>query len=230
MKALQSLGIRVPQDVAVTGFDDIELASLYRPSLTTVRQPKRQIGVKSMEKLLDITIDVPRDYERRSVAEYEAYKQSFQYQLKNRILPFTIMGIVACIFAVFLFQAGKMFIYRPLKATSYYKQGYTMLENNEYPQSEERFAKAVTYKTIKKWFFNYAHGYRDHKQYERAAQMYRNILYFFKHDKQAGLEYAQMELYDRANYARAEEIVRRDVLDYYINDADGILLLGDIFL
>ena len=43
-----------PHELAVTGFDDIELASLYRPSLTTVRQPKRQIGVKSMEKLLDI--------------------------------------------------------------------------------------------------------------------------------------------------------------------------------
>lgn len=183
-----------------------------------------------MEKLLDITIDVPRDYERRSVAEYEAYKQSFQYQLKNRILPMAIMGIVACIFVVFLFQAGKMFVYRPLKALSYYKQGYTMLENNEFPQSEERFATAVSYKPMKKWFFKYARGYRERKQYERAAQMYRNILYFFKHDKQGGLEYAQMELYDRANYPRAEEIVRRDVLDYYINDADGLLLLGDIFL
>ncbi|MDE5797742.1 MAG: hypothetical protein K2H73_01750, partial [Treponemataceae bacterium] len=103
-------------------------------------------------------------------------------------------------------------------------------ENNEFPQSEERFAAAVSYKPMKKWFFKYARGYRDRKQYERAAQMYRNILYFFKHDKQAGLEYARMELYDRANYPRAEEIVRRDVLDYYINDADGLLLLGDIFL
>lgn len=222
-----NLRIAVEDFIVKDEFKDDVIFEVVEKVLKKV--PARQLA-GHMEKLLDITIDVPRDYERRSVAEYEAYKQSFQYQLKNRILPFTIMGIVACIFAVFLFQAGKMFIYRPLKATSYYKQGYTMLENNEYPQSEERFAKAVTYKTIKKWFFNYAHGYRDHKQYERAAQMYRNILYFFKHDKQAGLEYAQMELYDRANYARAEEIVRRDVLDYYINDADGILLLGDIFL
>lgn len=54
INALRDAGRGVPSDVAVTGFDDIELASLYRPSLTTVRQPKRQIGVKSMEKLLDI--------------------------------------------------------------------------------------------------------------------------------------------------------------------------------
>lgn len=222
-----NLRIAVEDFIVKDEFKDNVIFEVVEKVLKKV--PARQLA-GHMEKLLDIAIDVPRDYERRSVAEYEAYKQSFQYQLKNRILPMAIMGIVACIFAVFLFQAGKMFVYRPLKALSYYKQGYTMLENNEFPQSEERFSAAVSYKPMKKWFFKYAHGYRDRKQYERAAQMYRNILYFFKHDKQAGLEYAQMELYDRANYSRAEEIVRRDVLDYYINDADGLLLLGDIFL
>ena len=60
--------------------------------------------------------------------------------------------------------------------------------------------------------------------------MYTNILYCFKHDKAAGLEYADMELSDLANYEKAEDIVRREVLDYHINDSDGILLLGDIFL
>ena len=222
-----NLRIAVEDFIVKDEFKDNVIFEVVEKVLKKV--PARQLA-GHMEKLLDIAIDVPRDYERRSVAEYEAYKQSFQYQLKNRILPMAIVGIVACIFAVFLFQAGKMFVYRPLKALSYYKQGYTMLENNEFPQSEERFAAAVSYKPMKKWFFKYAHGYRDRKQYERAAQMYRNILYFFKHDKQAGLEYARMELYDRANYPRAEEIVRRDVLDYYINDADGLLLLGDIFL
>ncbi|MBQ6779841.1 MAG: hypothetical protein IJP62_01275 [Treponema sp.] len=183
-----------------------------------------------LEKLLDISIDVPRDYERRSVAEYEAYKQSFQYQLKNRILPAVVAGLVFAFFGFFLFQVGKRFVYQPLMANSLYKQGYTMIENNEYPQSEELFKEAVGYKPVKKWFFRYAQGYRAHKQYERAAQMYRNILGFFNYDKQAGLEYADMELYDRANYSRAEQIVRRDVLDHHINDSDGLLLLGDIFL
>lgn len=183
-----------------------------------------------LEKLLDISIDVPRDFERRSVAEYEAYKKSFQYQLKNRILPMTVAGIVLAILGFFMFQAGKRFVYQPIMASRLYNQGYTLLENNEYPQSEELFKQAVGYKAVKKWFFRYAKGYREHKQFERAAQMYRNILGVFNHDKQAGLEYARMELYERANYARAEEIVRRSVLDNYINDSAGILLLGDIFL
>lgn len=54
IRALRDAGKKVPSDVAVTGFDDIELSSLYSPSLTTVRQPKRQIGIRSMEKLLDL--------------------------------------------------------------------------------------------------------------------------------------------------------------------------------
>ncbi|MCR5725520.1 MAG: hypothetical protein K6G80_10585 [Treponema sp.] len=183
-----------------------------------------------LEKLLDITIDVPRDFERRSVAEYEAYKQSFQYQLKNRILPGILVGIVILLIGYGLFRAGYQFIYKPAKAASLYKQGYTLLQNNEYPQSEVKFNEAVSYKPVKKWYFNYARGYREHKQFERAAQMYTRTLRTFKQDKTAGLEYAEMELYDRANYSRAEEIVRREVLDYHINDAAGILLLGDIFL
>ena len=52
IKALQERGLRVPEDVAVCGFDDIELSSLLSPSLTTVRQPRDLIGRQSMEKLL----------------------------------------------------------------------------------------------------------------------------------------------------------------------------------
>ncbi|MDE5797743.1 MAG: hypothetical protein K2H73_01755, partial [Treponemataceae bacterium] len=119
-----NLRIAVEDFIVKDEFKDNVIFEVVEKVLKKV--PARQLA-GHMEKLLDIAIDVPRDYERRSVAEYEAYKQSFQYQLKNRILPMAIMGIVACIFAVFLFQAGKMFVYRPLKALSYYKQGYTML-------------------------------------------------------------------------------------------------------
>ena len=54
IRALHDRGLNVPKDVAVSGFDDIAISALVTPSLTTVRQPKYQIGVRTMEKLLDL--------------------------------------------------------------------------------------------------------------------------------------------------------------------------------
>ena len=41
---------------------------------------------------------------------------------------------------------------------------------------------------MKKWYFNYARGYVDNKQYERASSMYERLLYTFDYDLEAGLE------------------------------------------
>ena len=53
LKALASEGIRVPEDVAVTGFDDIFPGSLCDPPLTTVHQPMRLLGERACARLLD---------------------------------------------------------------------------------------------------------------------------------------------------------------------------------
>ena len=45
-------GIRVPEDLKVIGYDDLELASLYSPEITTIRQPAAEIARKSVELLL----------------------------------------------------------------------------------------------------------------------------------------------------------------------------------
>lgn len=189
----------------------------------------RQLA-SELEKMLDIAIPVPRDFERRTAEEYEAYKASFQYQLSNKIIPGAIISFAALIVCFFMFQFTKYFIYRPARASSLYSQGYKLLESENFPQSETKFSEATKYQLIKKWFFKYAHGYRNHKQFIRAEQMYKNILYCFNFDKTAGLEYAEMETKDLANYEKAEEILLRDVLDHHINDADGILMLGDNYL
>lgn len=189
----------------------------------------RQLA-SELEKMLNISIPVPRDFERRTAEEYDAYKQSFQYQLKNKIIPGAVLTIAAVIVCFFLFEFAKNFIYKPARASMLYKQGYVLLENEDFPQSETKFNEAVKYNLQKKWFFKYAHGYKDHKQYLRAEQMFKNILYCFKHDLTAGLEYASMELEDLANYEKTEQILLRDVLDYHVNDMNGILLLGDNYL
>ena len=193
------------------------------------KAPARQVAA-TLEKMLDISIPVPRDFEHRTAEEYEAYKKSLSYQLRNKVLPGILMTALLLLVSWGLFNFGKNCIYIPAKASKLYKQGYALLQADEYVQSQIKFDEAATYQLRKKWFFNYARGYREHKQYKRAADIYGKILIYFNHDKTAGLEYAGMELYDLANYERAEEITRREILDYHVNDADGILMLGDVFL
>lgn len=183
-----------------------------------------------LEKMLDISLPVPRDFEKRTAEEYEAYKASFAYQLKSRILPAFFVGAICAMLLFCIGYLGHHYIYRPLKAESLYKEGYSLLEHDEYPQSEIKFNEALKYKSKKKWFFKYARGYKAHRQYDMAELFYKNILKRFNHDKQAGLEYAQMEVEDLAEYERAEEILKREVLDWHVNDPDGILALGDTYL
>jgi LacI family transcriptional regulator len=52
MSAVQAHGLRVGEDVAVGGFDDVPLAEYIHPGLTTIRQPIYEIGQQLTEMLL----------------------------------------------------------------------------------------------------------------------------------------------------------------------------------
>ena len=54
MLALHELGIRVPEDIAVVGFDDTALASSLVPPLTTVRAPICEAGAEGIRRLLEL--------------------------------------------------------------------------------------------------------------------------------------------------------------------------------
>ncbi|GHH75413.1 LacI family transcriptional regulator [Streptomyces sulfonofaciens] len=51
-KAARRLGLRIPQDISVTGFDDVTLATAIEPELTTVRLPAEAVGEHGMTALL----------------------------------------------------------------------------------------------------------------------------------------------------------------------------------
>jgi DNA-binding LacI/PurR family transcriptional regulator len=53
MGAFWDTGLRVPDDISVVGFDDVQAASYVRPRLTTVRQPLRQMGEMAAKQLLE---------------------------------------------------------------------------------------------------------------------------------------------------------------------------------
>lgn len=183
-----------------------------------------------IDKYLDIQVDVPRDFERRTSAQYEIYKQSIQYQLKNRVIPAFIAGVFILGFIALFSYIGNKYVYRPLAAETAYKEGYALLEESMYQQSEMKFNYAVSLKAKKNWFFKYARGFREAKQYDRARTKYQQLLKRFNNDKSAGLEYAMMEFTELENYPAAENVLKRDVLDYHINDRDAMLMLGDVYL
>lgn len=56
MEGLKALGLRVPQDVRIAGFDDVQAARMASPSLTTARQPLNRMGALAVE-LLDQALD-----------------------------------------------------------------------------------------------------------------------------------------------------------------------------
>lgn len=55
IKQAQVMGLSVPREVSITGFDDIELAHVISPALTTVHVPHREMGRRAAEVLLACT-------------------------------------------------------------------------------------------------------------------------------------------------------------------------------
>lgn len=56
--AAKKMGLRIPEDVSITGFDDIELASVAEPPLTTVHVPHRKMGREAARALVNMVNNV----------------------------------------------------------------------------------------------------------------------------------------------------------------------------
>ncbi len=53
MEVLQHVGVNVPKDISLVGFDDVGPLHLFAPAVTAVRQPVRALGIRALELLLD---------------------------------------------------------------------------------------------------------------------------------------------------------------------------------
>jgi LacI family transcriptional regulator len=65
IKAALDTGLKIPEDVSLVGFDDVEVAGLIHPALTTIRQPKYEIGSAAMDVLLRLSTSKDRTPEHR---------------------------------------------------------------------------------------------------------------------------------------------------------------------
>lgn len=54
MQAIKEIGLTIPDDISIVGFDDIELSSYVAPALTTVKRPMYQLGSLAAHMLLSL--------------------------------------------------------------------------------------------------------------------------------------------------------------------------------
>ena len=66
MDALHKEGLHIPQDIAVSGFDNREIASYLQPPLTTIALPTPEIGTKAALLIMDL-INNPKPHPRREI-------------------------------------------------------------------------------------------------------------------------------------------------------------------
>jgi len=59
MDVAREMGVRVPQDLSVVGFDNVPESALTEPPLTTVEQPIRDMGARAVEMLIALLGDTP---------------------------------------------------------------------------------------------------------------------------------------------------------------------------
>ena len=73
LRAAREMGLKVPEDISITGFDDIEIAMLAEPALTTVHVPHREMGRRAAIMLIEMvkqrdvheSIELPTDIRLR---------------------------------------------------------------------------------------------------------------------------------------------------------------------
>jgi TolA-binding protein len=188
--------------------------------------PARETASLASE-ILERPITVPRGFEKSSVEALEAEKSTFTYIFIHNFLPMLRLFMLISIVAASVFYLTYKFVYIPLKAESIYKMGYERIPDGEYQRANERFDEAFNIHRKKIWFFKYADAFIKERQYIYAEQKYEDLLRYYPRDKLGVLYYAQLETQYLRNYAKADTLLRHQILDYNPNDTEALLALGD---
>lgn len=83
MEAVLEKGLRVPEDISIVGYDDAAFASLPTINLTTIAQPKFEMGEKTFNLLYKIIKSHNSDYKNREIVKPELVIRGTCIQLKG---------------------------------------------------------------------------------------------------------------------------------------------------
>ncbi|MDI3548825.1 MAG: LacI family transcriptional regulator [Halanaerobiales bacterium] len=83
IKAIREKGYRVPDDMSVTGFDDIETASYICPGLTTIKQPLSKMGTLSAKVLVELINGNPVE-EKQIILEHQLIARESTCRVKQK--------------------------------------------------------------------------------------------------------------------------------------------------
>ena len=67
MSLIRSKGLKIPEDLAIVGFDDISISKYLRPSLSSVHVPIYELGTLASKKLMELLSDAPAKSKRKIV-------------------------------------------------------------------------------------------------------------------------------------------------------------------
>src|SRR5690606_23558827 len=74
--AAEALGLRIPEDCSVVGFDDLPEAQWLRPALTTLHQPIAEMGEAALRMLLRVMADPPAAAPREELSTRLVVRES----------------------------------------------------------------------------------------------------------------------------------------------------------
>jgi tetratricopeptide (TPR) repeat protein len=232
----QTLGM-MPRNLKIEtesliGEKDISPEELQRVLNLLVQGAPPKTLAAVVGKITGKKIEIPAQYEKKTGAAFEEEKDSLAYFFVNTVLPVLRVVVAAGVLLGLLIFLGHRFIYTPLRAQSLYKKGYEKLQEDEYAAGNEYFDRAAELNRKKSWYYRYAEGFIDKKQFRLAEEKYEHLLNHYEYDKKGTLDYAHLESEVLHNYPKAEQILKRYLSadETKDRDYDALLALGDNYL
>ncbi|MDR2071087.1 MAG: tetratricopeptide repeat protein [Treponema sp.] len=178
-------------------------------------------------KILNRFIPIPKGYAKKTGAALEVEQDTLAYAFSRKFLPLLRTFLIVALLGASLVYLAWQFIYLPIHSESIYRRGYERIAAGEYERANERFNEAFALRRVKQWFYRYAEAFRDERQYIYAEEKYDELLRYYPRDKKGALDYADLETSYLRNYSKADRIITTHILNYNVEDQDGLLALGD---